>query len=337
MQIPIPWTPLYPSQRAGTASRESAWWRANERDFIVQWFEDRVYFRLTDGEPTVWASLESCAQNEATTCFEEAVRTRRYGACFKSCVKLEGRRGDFVLLMHFIYAPDGTGWLREWSSREWIAFAPHQTRMWALFPDAELPRRGVYEGRNCCQHAANSVTDEILFRSVSDDEIERLSWRCATTPEEFKRTMLWLWRAGLLRFSPEQRKFASVSLNNCLPVYHPPDGDRQDKAWSSTLHLPKPCENANRELFDWLRGYFVGEGFEWLATGWGQRKFRKLRAQEPQVRAFFEPRPIYWGVRLSDQAEPSFHQQLEARLELRQWFQCKVSPEQADKWLAPQK
>ncbi len=321
MKVPIPWAPLYPSQRSGETSLELARWRGDWREFWVQWHEGRVYFQLIEGEPTVWASLAICAEDEAIACFENAVSKRRYGACF--CANVQVRYGltHDVFPLQFIYAPDGTGFLREWCSRDWIAFAPPQTRIWALLPDLHLPAVGARETRECCQFAANSVSDAIRFRRVSDEEIARLSWRSQTNENEWKRVMNWLWDAGLLDFGENGRKWASVSFSCCIP--HP----------KSNLGLPAPKSESNTRLMNWLRTYFIGEGFEWRATDWGKRRFRKLRAREPHLRAFLEPRSISWHVRFGDQSDPTFHQQLEARLQLRDWLRDKVAPAQIEAFL----
>ncbi len=324
MKVPIPWAPLFPSQISGETSREMARWRGDWRDFWVQWHEDRVYFQLVEGEPTVWASLETCAQSEAISCFENAVLERRYGACFSAQTKVRYGKTQDCFSLHFIYAPDGTGILREWFSRDWIAFAPNQTRIWALWPDLHLPAVGAFETRECCQLAAGSVRDEIRFRRIPDQDIAHLSWRSQRTEEEFARVMNWIWNAGLFDFGDRDRRWASVNLN-CYSL-----------DLKSSLYLPRPKGPNNARLFDWLRAYFVGEGIEWRVTDWGQRKFRKLRAREPHLRAFFAPHSIAWNVPFGKRDEPSFHQQIEARLQLRDWLRDKATSTEIETFLRPE-
>ena len=257
MKVPIPWTPLFPSQTSGETSLELARWRGDWREFWVQWHEDRVYFQLVEGEPTVWASLETCAQNEAISCFENAVTERRYGACFLTHTKVHWGYEHFLLLLHFIYAPDGTGLLREWSSRDWIAFAPPETRFWALFPDLHLPTVGAPESRECCQFAAKNVRDQILFRRVSEQEVERLKWRSHTNQSEFERVMRWAWNAGFLQPETDHHRnynFFNVSLHS---------GYRRSLADStpcleSYLFLSHLRWNANPTGWAWLGDYFSG-------------------------------------------------------------------------------
>ena len=332
MTLPIPWAPLYPSQISGAPSLETVRWRGDWRDFNVQWHEDRIYFQLVEGEPTVWASLESCAPDEAVACFEDAVLARRYGACFVTHTKVHWGYEHFLFLLHFTYAPDGTGFLREWCSRDWIAFAPPQTRFWALLPDLHLPAVGAPESRECCQFAAKSVREQILFRRIPDEEIARLRWRSHTTQTEFERVMRWTWNAGFLR--PEI------------------DPKRNSNFWKAGLHTgfrrsvtdSAPCLDSNLFLshlrwsanpagWEWLCNYFSGEGLQWHATEWGQRKFRRLRAREPHLRAFFEPRSISWNVSFGKRDEPSFHQQLEAQLQLRTWLLQRATPAQVETFL----
>ena len=321
MKVPIPWTSLFPSQVSGETSLELVRWRGDWREFWVRWHEDRVYFQLVEGEPTVWASLKNCVPEQAVACFEDAVLERSYGACFRAQTKVRYGKTEDCFSLHFIYAPDGTGLLREWFSRDWIAFAPTQTRIWALWPDLHLPQIGVYETRECCQFAANSVRDEIRFRRIPDQDIAQLSWRSPRTEDEFARVMNWIFDAGLFDFGARDRRWASVNLNCCSPNL------------KSSLSLPHPKGPNNAQLFDWLRGYFVGEGIEWRETDWGKRKFRQLRLREPHLRAFFAPRSVAWRVRLAGRDAPSFHQQLEARLQLRDWLRDKATPEEIETFL----
>ena len=330
MNVPIPWAPLYSSQTSGESSLESVRWRGDWREFWVQWHEDRVYFQLVEGEPTVWSSLETCAQNQAITCFEGAVCERRYGACFLVDTKVRYGWSKEFYSLQFIYAPDGAGLLREWSSRDWITFAPYQTRIWALFPDLHLPNREADESRECCQYAANSVRDLIMFRRVGDEEIDALAWRTNITQAEFECVMRWIWRAGLFHF--EENRYRSVSLVSCSLGTRGNGWARPNvPLLQSVLHLPDPQGENAQKFQQWLRSYFVGEGLGWQATEWGQRRFRRLRAREPHLRAFFEARSIYWHVYFD--SDSTFHQQLEARLQLRAWLLQRATPDETERFL----
>ena len=317
MKVPIPWTPLYPSQISGETSLELARWRGDWREFDVQWHEDRVYFQLTNGEPTVWASLETCAQNEAISCFEDAICERRYGACFEQCANVYAGRGLLSFPLQFIYAPDGTGLLREWCSRDWIAFAPPETRGWAFFPDLHLPQIGAQESVSCCIYAAKSVRDQIMFRRVSDEEIAQLAWRCETNRAEFESVTNWLWDAGLLREKKLGHLFQGATMSNSTPHL------------KTNFHLINlSCGDA---LHNWLNAYFAGQGLQRSARNWGQRRYRLLRAREPNLRAFSEWNSVRWSVQF--QRAPSFHQQLEARLQLRDWLRDKVTESEIEEFL----
>ncbi len=316
-KVLIPWTPLYPSQRSGELSLRRALWRGDWRDFIVRWHEERVYFQLSEGEQAVWASLETCAVDETVACFEDAVCERRYGVCFEQCANVFHGRGLLSFRLQFIYAPDGTGLLREWCSRDWIAFAPPETRGWAFFPDLHLPQIGAEESWNCCIYAAKSVREQILFRRANDEEIERLSWRCEINEAEFERAMRLLWDAGLLR-GPTSAGYPFAVVSNSAP---------QLQTEFNLRNLT--CDEA---LKQWLSAYFVGAGFERNPRKWGRRRYRRLRALEPNLRAFFEWDPIRWSVQFH--GEPTFHQKLEARLQLRDWLHGKASSSQIERWLA---
>jgi len=322
--LPIPFQPLYPSQRSGIATIHRANWRGEECNMVVQWHEDRAYFSPLEGRHGVWATIDSCEENDAVACFEQAVRERRYGICFVHWTEVHPGRGDMGLDLQFIYAPDGTGFLREWTSRQWIAFEPKETRGWVLFPDLELPRRADRdESFRCCQYAASSVRDEILLRKVGQQEIEHLTWRSPTSEEEFKIIGISLWNAGFFRVRDIHRKYSGLSLftyNNSTQ-------------YRSRLSITPSEWNGKNSFWKWMGQYFSGEGFYWRPTDWGKRRYRKLRAREPHLRAFFAPHGVNWNVSFANRSEPSFHEQLEARLELREWLWGKVSAEQIEDWL----
>lgn len=317
----LPWAPLYPSQKSGEISLQRAMWRGEERQFVGIWHEDRVYFRLLDGRETVWATLDACEENDAVACFQEALNSHRYGVCFSR--QWDVYRRNFGMVLQFIFAPDGTGLLREWSSRDWLFFAPQQTRMWALFPELELPAengQGSHspESRDCCRAAIRCVENELLMRRVSDEEIERLSFRSNSTKEEFERVMRLLWNCGLMYSNGNNGNGDTVSCGNYGSVFNG--------------YFYSHCRWAGQKtMLEWLRTHFTPQGFEWHFDDWGKRRYSKLRAREPRLRAWFRPRGVMWNVELSD--EPSFHEQLEARLELRDWLQLKAPEEQIEKWL----
>jgi len=322
--LKIPWKPLYPSQRSGTPTIERAFWQGEERRFIVQWHEDRAYSGLCDGESSVWATLEECAEDDAVACFEDALQSRRYGVCFSNNTKIRFGKEYFWWNLQFIYAPDGMGLLREWSSRDWIAFAPEETRMWALFPDVELPQkeRGG-ESFKCCQYAAIDVRDDLLFRKVGEEEIERLSWRSSTNQADFERVVRLLWLSRLTTVQDKAKTWTSIYMGTNYT-----DSMRRNKLFLSGMDW-----EGNEHFLKWLQSYFSSEGFGWMPTNWGKRRYRRLRAREPRLRAFFAPHGINWQVSFANQSQPSFHEQLEARLELREWLRDKVSAEQIENWL----
>ncbi len=322
----LPFAPLYSSQTSGALFTQSAMWRGEERQFQVQWHEDRVYFGLLDEKKTVWATLDACEENEAVACFEEALESRRYGVCFSR--QWDVYRRNFGMRLQFIYAPDGTGLLREWSSRDWLFFAPQETRMWVLFPDLELPAESgqsvpISPSYGCCRAAIRCVEDELLMRRVSDEEIERLSFRSNSNREEFERVMRLLWNAGLLNSHNASSGHGTTSCgsygNNLTGYFY------THCRWTG-----------QKAMMDWLHAYFTPQGFEWRDTEWGTRRFRKLRAREPHLRAFFQPFGVWWKVLFANENQPTFHEQLEARFELREWLREKAPEHNIESWLSPQ-
>ena len=302
-----------------------AMWRGEERRFEAKWHEDRVYFGLLDEKKTVWASLDSCEENEAVACFQEALESRRYGVCFSR--QWDVYRRNFGMRLQFIYAPDGTGLLREWSSRDWLFFAPQETRMWVLFPDLELPAESgqsaaMSPSYGCCRAAIRCVEDELLMRRVSDEEIERLSFRSNSNREEFEQVARWLWSAGVLGAAFQSWKQVSLFTFLMRP--------------QTTFALRSPSWSGSPALLEWLQLFFASEGFEWRDTGWGTRRFRKLRAREPHLRAFFQPFGVWWKVSFERESQPTFHEQLEARLRLREWLREKAPEHNIESWLSPQ-
>lgn len=322
--LKIPFPAIYPFQRSGNCTIQRANWRGEERDVIVQWHEDRAYFAPLQGEPGVWATLDSCAENDALACFDEAVREKRYGVCFSNFTKIHYGREHFRWMLHFIYAPDGTGLLRERVSRDWIAFAPQETRAWAMFPELELPKQGdKQESFMCCQYAAKSVRDELMFRKIEQEEIEYLSWRSSTTKEEFERVGQLLWQGGFAVKDTQRGRNESLYLST---HYDHPVSPRKMSAYINEAE-------GTGEFWKWLQSFFWVQGFEWRQTEWGRKRFAKLRAREPYLRAFYEPIPVKWHVSFAGKDEPSFHEQIEARLELREWLRDKASAQDIEKWL----
>jgi hypothetical protein len=313
--LPIPWQPLYPSQKSGAPSLERGLWQGEEKAFLLQWFDGRVYFQLYEDDKTIWATLDSCAGSDALTCWQEALLNRRWGVCFENVTNIPFGQERFPSRLQFIYAPDGTGLVREWSSPDWIAFAPKETRAWAFFPELMLPiKNDGGPSHRCCQFAAKDARKELLFRHVSDEEIERLSWKSLTNQSEFERVINWLWNAALLDVESSRMflSYASASLFN-LPTHTHSYFTLSGMRWAGS-----------DRLLEWLRAYFTIEGFHWHSIDWGKRRFRKLRAREPHLRAFFEPGGTHWRVPFQGRAQPSFHEQMEARLHLRDWLRDKV-------------
>ncbi len=321
MYLDLPWEPLYPSQRSGEISVERAFWRGQERRFAVQWHEDRAYFGLLSGARVVWATLDACEESEVVACFEEAVQNGRYGVCFGQHCKVY--RCNFEMCLQFIFAPDGTGLLREWSSRAWLAFAPEETRSWALFPDVVLPNEGGQGAASPeCRAAIHCIENELLLRPISNEELERLSFRSGSNQAEFEQVARWLWDTALI--SPFQPTgFTAIALHTSAPHLR------------TTINFYGSRWSGSVGLMNWLHSHFATQGFEWRDTHWGKRRFRGLRRREPQLRAWCNPFSVRWDVLFSNADSPTAHQQLEARLHLRDWLRDKATPEQIETWLAP--
>lgn len=204
----------------------------------------------------MWATLEECTEDDTIACFEDALQSQRYGVCFNNNCSVW--RENFRMELQFIYAPDGTGILREWSSRDWIPFAPKQTRAWAMFPDLMLPTGDTppNPSAGCCYAAAHCVENELLMRHVSDEEVHRLAFHSNSNPEEFERVMRLLWNYGLLR--PDRDKPSAHSAR--VGTY----------AHELQGYFYLRCDwTLNRSFIDWLRAYFTPQGFNWQTEDWG--------------------------------------------------------------------
>ena len=212
--------------------------------------------------------------------------------------------------------------LRERASRDWIAFAPRETRAWVWFPDLIIERKEQSELiSDYGDHAAKSVMWELLCRTVSAEERARRASPSVTTQAEFERVMGWTWNAGLLRLTNPQVSWATIEMTGGY-VGH-----------DDALRLRNLQWHGTRGLWDGLRDFFSAEGWQWEASNWGSKRRRKLRNRCPYLRAFIELGRVRWQIALTGRGETSFHQQLEARLQLRDWLHEKVPGANSNDWL----
>lgn len=315
--LSLPWKPIFPSQRSGAPFLEYGFWQGEERCFVLQWYEDRVYFQLADGEPTLWATLDACQEDDAITCWHEALFGKRIGLCFSSYHNIT--RPSFYTQLHIICGINGDCLAREWFSRTWIPFTAPASRAWVLCPDVLLlqKKRVRRDDRGYGAFFSNleAIENDLLNYRFSDEDIDYLALRSSSTQDEFTRVMRWLNAAGLLS--------------------HRHIGIGTWSAFRYSLNL-SVLWDGNSEFCAWLERYFWIQGYQWRRTGWGRRQLRRLRKREPNMRLFLEPVPVAWTVPFDRSVEPTFHERLEAKLELREWLREKAPEADHEKWLASQ-
>ena len=167
-----------------------------------------------------WASLETCAEDEAIACFEEALRSNRYGACFIDWAEVhrskESAHSGFSVHLCARWNRD---FCANGTARIGSLLRPNRRAVGSGFPIRLINNCNCREIEIVAATAASSVYNKILMRARErKQKIERISWRSRTDKAEFTRVMTWLWEAQWLRFPTQQRKFASVSLQSCFPT-----------------------------------------------------------------------------------------------------------------------
>ncbi len=298
--------------------------KKKQERFLVQHHFDRVYFRRVD-EERIYSTLETCEASQTFPHFETALETGNYGWSYDSCLCYPAKRGTEshgpALNLHFIIHTDGTGLVREWSSRHWISFGPSATRLLAFFPDLLYPAKEdhipIWR-----QPVLRSVRDQLLYRVVAPEELEGLQARWLRgSDEEWQQVATWLWSSGLLHAKDSHSRYAGLYCS-CWPGV-PYDLKTPHLNWIGTP-----------QLREFLRQSFVFRGLDWQAdVEWRRRKHRRLFAQQPRIRCRWSQSVATRGVSFLKSETPSFHEQLEARLELRDWLLDKAPREQIESWL----
>lgn len=310
--LPIWWRSAQPLPPAlGNIARSPM--ARKESPVRVVWHEGRVYFALAFDNQThnVCTTIDECQEEDALNFWREALASSRYGLCrngyyvFRSCIELQ---------LQIIQAPDGSGLMREWWNLGWTAFPPPRGNSLTSLVEPEEHWPHIFRRSPKCE-------EEFLLRSVSEEDSARFVYRTATNEREFQKVVPWLWTLGFLRLQ-QGRMGAQVQ---CFSGRFP---------FRGCLELGAGVDWAGHtEFLLWLQRYFVVEGAQWKKTHYGRRKLRRLRAQEPRMRLFFGPHFSYWSCYFKRGDEPTFHQQLEARLDLRDWLRDKAPAEQIEAWL----
>jgi hypothetical protein len=314
--LKIPWKPIYPSLKSGEPSIQRAVWQGEEWQFLVQWHEDRTYFGSVNSRGNIFACLDPCREEEAVEFWRSALEKHRFGVCrydslhFRDCIEIQ---------VFLILSSDGTGLARETWSHDWLSFVPKETRGWILYSSPVSEDKNRLTGISL---PFGFTTDEyLLIRRISDEEIQRLTFESGTNEQEFKEIMRCLWHLKLIQF-------VSTDTSGSVTCRTSPRNLKGQVTLASNLQW-----KGNPEFWTCLENYFQVKGLHWKRTHYGRRKLRRLRAREPQMRLFLEPRFIYWHCGFRSEDEPTFHQQLEARLELREWLRGKAPAEQIEAWL----
>lgn len=294
---------------------QEATWRGKTQQFRVAWHEKRVYFTLAFDRGRYnhnsCATLDECEEQNAVECWKEALNSGRYGFC---CDSHQTLRDCIDFPFQVIQAPDGSGLMREWWNHRWTPFAP--PRGSSLMPLLEPVEQWPHILRR-----PPDCYEDLLLRRVSEEDSAQFSYRTSTNKREFQQVSSWLW---VLRFIRIQQGHQHGWVR-CRSEVFPFRGQFEVSHGLDWIGHPN--------LLLWLQSYFVVEGAQWKKSHYGRRKLRRLRSQEPRLRLFFEPHFANWICYFESGEEPSFHEQLEARLELRDWLLDKAPREQIESWL----
>lgn len=312
--LELRWSRGFANEKTGETTLHSAWWKGEYLAFHVCWQGGRVYFALAEGRSDVCATLDECREEDAIQCWEAAMENERFGVCLYASLTL---RHCLAFHCHVIAAANGDGLIREWWSSEWFSFSDFDVNSSNAFSG----QRPAWPGIPHRYRGFEDVCEKILQRSVSDAETQLFPFSAKATKQDFDRAVNYLWAMGAIRFQQDKN-----SGQVYCSTHHSP--------YQGTITLGSTLEwNAHPELRSWLQEYFFVSGAQWKKTHYGRRKLRELRAQQPRLRLFFEPHFIRWICSFERDQAPSFHEQLEARLELREWLRDKVSAEQIENWL----
>ena len=208
---------------------------------------------------------------------------------------------------------DGRGWLREpWDesglSFEWKPDASESRPLleWEpmLFPSAWNIRV-----------ANRELGESFEYREMPKETIapRRLEWLCGSR-DELERVTRWI-----VYTEPDSQttEFPLLCLFDCENEHHP-----AHLSVCGGIRKPSPISPRMRALTNLALDFNTPTGLTW--------EFCDGSSGSPPIRRSWDP----YGPDLEIQIEvPSFHEQLEARLELREWLRGKVSAEQIENWL----
>ncbi len=315
----------------------TAMWEGSERAFEVTFNYDRVYFRVKDEPKRVFAALEACSEDELESSFKSALSSGEFGFYFVAhnyrLFRLgPSRQAGPHLQLRAICHRSGVGWIREWSSPDWLWFNPKSTRALIFAPDYLFP----HDGRKLpdwLYPVAHQKRDELYFRDVSNAEFNGLMARWVKgSDEEFLRVAPLLWKAGLLQ-AQEANDWTSTYRGVKIVDYNPEN--QSSRLWFSYADYighPQLRELLSRRL------YFCG--YDWAPNPYWTRKYRSFFSKNPRSRARFEQHRAERFFSLANWETPSSHEQLEASLELRTYLEEiaeeeNVSEQDLDSWCVP--
>jgi len=312
--LELRWSRGFANEKTGETTLHSAWWKGEYLAFHVCWQGGRVYFALAEGRSDICATLDECREEDAIKCWEAAMKDERFGVCLYVSLTL---RHCLYLHCHVITAPNGDGLIREWWSSQWFPFSDSDVNS----PNAFSFQAPTWPGIPHRYRGFENACESILQRPVSEAEMQLFPFYAKATEKDFEKVVVCLWKMGAIRF----QKGGIYGNVYCSTRYRPYQG---------TITVEYNLEwDAHPNFRNWLEEYFSISGAQWKKTHYGRRKLRHLRAQQPRLRLFFEPHFIEWICSFERDQAPSFHEQLEARLELREWLRDKVSAEQIENWL----
>ena len=306
-QFEIAGVPLPHCKTQGkVGGREGEWW-------IKVWGE-RLLFCATDAPERVFAVATPYESETGLVAFwHAAVERGDWGEVrlhAQSLTNAEETDTGFVT----IYSSDEIAWTREWQGGNWIE------------------RRGLSAALVRGWPAQSYDVWDSPFE-LEEDHLKVISSREFPQAERQNQTLFWL------RGSRAQWKQV---LQACATVHFASSATREDKR-SLTAEGRRFYGFAHSPFFvGWMDGVEDGGGWRlpsawrelftrsFVYTGWSWSRRNK---QPENLRSGWKVKPSVISANIQLTLHPSQHQQLEARLFLRDWLRDKVSAEQIAKLL----
>lgn len=244
------------------------------------------------------------------------IEQETYARCVVTDYFHDSLEGLFLLF----FQTDGNGWVREpWDEGgftfKWKPAVKEDGPLLYWASDVFPSGRSVYDATENIHLAAKLDEREMPQKAIEEHELQ---WICGSL-QQLQQLVKWIthnqqeiWAEcakATFHFQVESEQ------GHAALRWWQFDKDRNCQVWNE----PAPHMNA---LCDLALDFNTPVGIKW--------EFCDGSSGDPPIRGSWEP----LGPRLEMTVEaPSFHEQLEARLELRAWLQGKASAEQIEDWL----